>query len=73
MLSRAKAAAAFLNLRNGPDAVPLPFEIVADKVFHRYGRRWKPHTLAINRGYCRKHILPWFQGTPIADVTGSDV
>ena len=71
--SRAKTAAAFASLQDGTDAALLPFDIVADTVFQRYGRRCKPRTLAVNRGYCRGHVLPWFRGTPIADVTGSDV
>ena len=72
-VARAKAAAVRAGLRGSPDAAPLPFEVVADEVFQRYGRRWKPRTLAVNRGYCRKHILPWFRGTPVAAVTGGDV
>ena len=50
--SRAKTAAAFASLQDGTDAAPLRFDIVADKVFQRYGRRCKPRTLAVNRGYC---------------------
>lgn len=49
------------------------FEVVAEEVFRRYGRNWKPRTLAVNRGYYTKQILPWFRGRPIADITKADV
>ena len=50
-----------------------PFETVADEVFRRYARNWKPSTLRVNRGYYRKQILPWFEGCQIADITAHDV
>ena len=28
------------------------FETVAEEVFHRYGRNWKPGTLSVNRASC---------------------
>ncbi len=49
------------------------FETVAEEVFRRYGRAWKPGTLTVNRGYYRKQILPWFRGRQIAGITGADV
>ena len=49
------------------------FETVAEEVFRRYGRTWKPGTLTVNRGYYRKQILPWFRGVQIAGITGADV
>ncbi len=49
------------------------FEVVAEEVFQRYGRNWKPRTLAVNRGYYANQILPWFQGRPIAGITNADV
>ncbi len=51
----------------------LLFEVVAEEVFRRYGRNWKPRTFAVNRGYYAKQILPWFRGRPIADITSVDV
>ena len=42
-------------------------------MFQRYGRNWKPRTLAVNRGYYANQILPWFRGRPIADITNADV
>ena len=51
----------------------IAFETVADEVFHRYARNWKPSTLAVNRGYYRNQLLPWFEGRPIACITASDV
>ena len=50
-----------------------PFETVADEVFRRYARNWKPSTLRVNQGYYRNQILPWFVGRPIASITAQDV
>ena len=49
------------------------FEAVAEEVFVRYGRRWKPRTLAVNRRYLRNQILPFFTGRPIAEITREEV
>ncbi len=49
------------------------FETVAEEVFDRYGRRWKPRTLKVNRGYLRSTILPRFAGMNIADIAREDV
>ncbi|MDE0225144.1 MAG: tyrosine-type recombinase/integrase [Gammaproteobacteria bacterium] len=49
------------------------FETVAEEVFQRYARNWKPRTLAVNRGYYARQILPWFRGRSIADITAADV
>ena len=49
------------------------FEVVAEEVLQRYGRNWKPRTLAVNRGYYANQILPWFRGRRIADITNADV
>ena len=51
----------------------LPFEVVAEEVFQRYARNWKPRTLAVNRGYYANQILPWFRGRPIVGITSADV
>ena len=50
-----------------------PFEAVAEEVFRRYSRHWKPSTLKVNRGYLCNRILPWFRGRQIADITRNDV
>ena len=76
--ARDRARAMLAAIRNGNDdeaAAPsaIPFETVADEVFRRYARNWKPSTLRVNRGYYRNQILPWFQGRPIADITAQDV
>ena len=52
---------------------PILFEKVADEVFRRYGRNWKPATLAVNRIYLRNQIMPRFRGRPVADITRGDV
>ena len=49
------------------------FEAVAEEVFSRYGRNWKPGTLKVNRNYLRNTILPRFRGRNIADITKQDV
>ena len=49
------------------------FESVAEEVFRRYGRTWKPRTIAVNRSYLRNQIMPWFQARPIADITRREV
>ncbi len=50
-----------------------PFEDVADDVFRRLARIWKPRTLAVNRGYLKNQILPRFRGQPIGAITSKDV
>ena len=49
------------------------FDMVAEEVFRRYGRHWKPRTLAVNRSYLRNQILPWFGDRPVAAINRSDV
>ncbi len=49
------------------------FDMVAEEVFRRYGRHWKPRTLAVNRSYLRNRILPWFGDRPVAAINRSDV
>ena len=56
-----------------PSAKETRFETVAEEVFRRYGRTWKPRTLAVNRAYLRNQIMPWFRECSIADVTRRDV
>ena len=40
-----------------------PFEDVAEEVFCRYGRNWKPGMLAVNRAYPKKPNPSPIQGT----------
>ena len=49
------------------------FETVAEEVFRRYARHWKPRTLTVNRSYLRSQIMPWFRGRPVAGITHADV
>lgn len=49
------------------------FETVAEEVFRRYARHWKPRTLSVNLGYYKTQILPWFKGRQIADIKCNDV
>ena len=76
--ARDRARALLAAIRNGNDdeaAAPsaVLFETVADEVFRRYARNWKPSTLRVNRNYYQNHILPWFEGHPIADTSAHDV
>ena len=74
--ARRQAAGLLATIRR--DEVPtLPedqiFEAVAEEVFSRYGRHWKPGTMKVNRKYLRDKILPWFGGMNIADIARKDV
>ena len=74
--SRARALAASIRKGNDEEAAletDILFETVADKVFSRYARNWKPSTLNVNLGYYRKQILPWLGGRRISDITRHDV
>ena len=75
--ARARAATMLATIRRGGDAPASPeetvFEAVADEVFTRYARNWKPGTLKVNRNYYRNHILPRFKGRPIAGIDSRDV
>ena len=72
--ARARAKAVLAGIRGGtPPVERMSFEAVAEEVFERYGRNWKPRTLEVNRGYYRKQLLPWFGGRRIAGITRRDV
>ena len=65
--ARSRARTLLAAIRNGSsDETTAPpdiaFETVAEEVFRRYARNWKPSTLAVNRGYYKNQILPWFEG-----------
>lgn len=76
--ARARARSMLAALRDDRDieakmSGDVPFESVAEEVFSRYGRRWKPRTLAANRRYLRDQLLPFFAGRPIAEITREEV
>ncbi len=73
--ARARAQSMLAANRNGVEAASdhILFEEVAEEIFRRYGRNWKPGTLKVNRYYFARQILPWFRGRPIADITAADV
>lgn len=54
-------------------AVHALFEAVAEEVFRRYGRRWKPGTVKVNRSYLKNQILPWFGSRDVAEISHADV
>ena len=73
--ARTRAVSLLAAIRGDADASPgtTRFETVAETVFRRYARVWKPRTLYVNRSYLRRQILPRFADMPIADITRSDV
>ena len=76
--ARARARSMLAALREGrepgtADPGGTLFETVAEEVFDRYGRRWKPRTLEVNRAYLRRQILPFFAGRPIGEITREEV
>ena len=75
--ARTKARALLASRRHGDkyasDTFEIPFEVVAEEVFRRYRRHWKPSTLKVNLGYFKNHILPWFRSRPIAGITRRDI
>ena len=76
--ARGRARVMLAAIRDGTDAQAaaapdILFEAVGDEVFRRYARNWKPSTLKVNRNYYRNHILPWFKGHSITDITVHDV
>ncbi len=75
--ARDAARAALAAIRKGQPVVVSPdetlFAVVAEEMFCRYSRHWKPSTCKVNSYYLRKQILPWFGDMQIADITGKDV
>ena len=75
--ARSHAAETLAAIRRGEYALPrldeTLFEVVAETVFRRYERIWKPGTLNVNRYHLRRHLLPRFAGRPIAEIERRDV
>ena len=73
--ARKRARAMLAASRNGtPSSMDETlFETVAEEVFRRYGRTWKPGTLKVNQYYLRNQIMPCFRGRQIAEITRGDV
>ena len=74
--TRARIMLIAFHTGGDPDAVgpgEALFETVAEEVFARYGRRWKPGTLEVNRIYLRRQILPSFEGRPIGAISREEV
>ena len=75
--ARKRAASLLAAIRCDTDAPASPdatrFESVAETVFQRYARVWKPQTLYVNRNYLHRQILPWFASMQVADITRADV
>ena len=75
--ARTRAASVLAAIRHGTDthasSEDMRFDAVAEAVFRRHARVWKPRTLEVNRTYLHRQILPAFAGRPIADITRQDV
>ena len=75
--ARPRARTLLAAIRRGEDAPRSAeetlFEAVAETVFQRYRRVWKPRTLEVNRGYLRNQILPRFAGRPVAGIDHQEV
>ena len=75
--ARSHAAGMLAAIRRGENTPSRPdetvFEAVAETVFQRYQRVWKPGTLRANRSYLRNQLLPHFSGRPIADIDAQDI
>ena len=75
--ARLRAAPLLTTIRPGEDtsdsAEVTRFDLVAEAVFQRYERVWKPQTFYVNRCYLRRQILPTFAGRQTADITRQDV
>ena len=75
--ARSRAVRTLAAIRRGEDPPRDPaetlFEAVAEAVFERYLRIWKPGTLHVNRCYLKNQILPRFQGRQVADIDRRDV
>ena len=76
--ARERARAMLAACRNGNSADPgslkdALFGTVAEDVLVHHKRLWKPGTLAVNRCYLKRQILPFFAGRTISDITHQDV
>ena len=75
--ARSRAVRTLAAIRRGEDPPLDPaetlFEAVAETVFERYRRLWKPGTLDVNRSYLKNQILPRFRGRQVADIDRRDV
>ena len=75
--ARSCAVRTLAAIRRGEDPPRDPaetlFEAVAETVFERYRRLWKPGTLDVNRCYLKNQIFPRFRGRQVADIDRRDV
>ena len=75
--ARTRATGMLAAIRRGETATARSgdalFEAVAETVFRRYERVWKPRTFLVNRGYLHNQILPRFAGREIAQIDRREV
>ena len=67
-MALAEIEAAEAERRTGP-----LFRDFADEFMRRQGPRWKPATRESNRSALKHHILPFFGGMRLADISRADV
>ena len=70
--ARSCAVRTLATIRRGEgppeDPAETRFEAIAETVFERHRRLWKPGTLTVNRSYLKNQILPHLQGQQVADI-----
>ena len=71
--ARSRSASMLGTIRGDAPVDSPPFETVAEAVFRRYARVWKPQTLYVNRSYYRSTLAPWFATRPAADIDRQEV
>ncbi len=75
--ARSRARGTLAAIRRGVETPRDPdetlFEAVAQAAFERRGRVWKARTLAVNRSYLRRQILPNFAGRQVAEIDQKDI
>ena len=72
-VARSRAASLLATFRGDVPVDAPSFEAVAEAVFRRYARVWKPRTLYVNRSYYRTTLAPWFAGRAITDIDRQEV
>ena len=71
--SRAREMLAAIRRGETPGFAETLFEDFVETVFRHHARVWKKGTLAVNRGYLRNQILPYFAGRPVAEIDRPEV
>ena len=74
--ARSRARGTLAAIRRGKDVPRDPgetlFEVAAGAAFERRRRVWKARTLAVNRSYLHREILPHLVGRQVAEIDRKD-